>query len=576
MNATYLHQKLKDIIKSPTPHFGDGLTKGQFQLSGLVQRVKDYTQEMPLKRCSQETHPNKPRKKLRMQESAVHTKKKILIDKSRISEPISLPIASSPTSHPALTSNAGACKPFWNSHSQDLSRRLWLCTGTDWQDSALNCLKPSSKRLAENSWFSAEIKRIPRVNSQKTYLPLQPSLWRAITGPEVQSIVKDEKQSMKPPPGKAFKIRLYPTQQQKKILKCWVGTARWTYNQCVQSIKTKQSRAAKKDLRALHLNREGVQALPLWVLETPYDVRDEAMNDVLKAIKTNFAAKRTHFELKFRSRKDASQGIAVLSKHWGRKRGVYAGVFNNQAMKSAERLPDKLEYDSRLVVNKLGEWYLCVPLPLSVSENQAPIDEEWTDGVIALDPGVRTFVTGYDPSGMVCEWGKNDIGRIVRLCHVLDKLHSKWSGKDVRHRRRYRLKRAGRKIRKRVRNLVDEFHKKLSKWLCENYRVILLPVFKTQGMIVRGQRKIGSRTVRSMVTWSHYRFQQRLISKTREYPWCKVVLCDESYTSKTCTRCGVLNNSLGGSKVFKCGSCGLVLDRDVNGARNILLRFLSV
>jgi len=45
--------------------------------------------------------------------------------------------------------------------------------------------------------------------------------------------------------------------------------------------------------------------------------------------------------------------------------------------------------------------------------------------VISLDPGVRTFMTGYDPSGTAVEWGKNDIGRVYRLCHAYDKLQSK-------------------------------------------------------------------------------------------------------------------------------------------------------
>jgi len=45
--------------------------------------------------------------------------------------------------------------------------------------------------------------------------------------------------------------------------------------------------------------------------------------------------------------------------------------------------------------------------------------------VISLDPGVRTFMTGYDPSGVAVEWGKNDIGRIYRLSHACDKLQSK-------------------------------------------------------------------------------------------------------------------------------------------------------
>lgn len=44
--------------------------------------------------------------------------------------------------------------------------------------------------------------------------------------------------------------------------------------------------------------------------------------------------------------------------------------------------------------------------------------------VIALDPGVRTFLTGYDGE-TVLEIGKGDIERIVRLCFHLDKLISR-------------------------------------------------------------------------------------------------------------------------------------------------------
>ena len=54
--------------------------------------------------------------------------------------------------------------------------------------------------------------------------------------------------------------------------------------------------------------------------------------------------------------------------------------------------------------------------------------------------GVRTFMTGYDPAGKVWEWGKQDIGRIYRLCHSVDKLQSRWSDKNVRHKQRYQLR----------------------------------------------------------------------------------------------------------------------------------------
>jgi transposase len=77
-----------------------------------------------------------------------------------------------------------------------------------------------------------------------------------------------------------------------------------------------------------------------------------------------------------------------------------------------------------------------------------------------------------------------------------------------------------------------------------------------------------------MLTLSHYSFQQRLLSKSEEYTNCKVHIVDESYTSKTCGKCGEINTTLGSSKLFICGntSCRTELDRDCNGARNILIK----
>ena len=107
--------------------------------------------------------------------------------------------------------------------------------------------------------------------------------------------------------------------------------------------------------------------------------------------------------------------------------------------------------------------------------------------MIALDPGVRTFMTGYDPSGQAIEWGKNDISRIYRLFHIYNKIQSKHDsihGK-IHKRKCYKLHRVMLRIHKRIRCLINKCHHKLAKWLCQNYLIILLPEFKTQGMIMR-------------------------------------------------------------------------------------------
>ena len=47
----------------------------------------------------------------------------------------------------------------------------------------------------------------------------------------------------------------------------------------------------------------------------------------------------------------------------------------------------------------------------------------------------------------------------------------------------------------------------------------------------------------------------------------------EEYTSQVCGNCGFLHQELGSNKVFCCPSCDYELDRDLNSARNIYLKY---
>ena len=59
-------------------------------------------------------------------------------------------------------------------------------------------------------------------------------------------------------------------------------------------------------------------------------------------------------------------------------------------------------------------------------------------------------------------------------------------------------------------------------------------------------------------------FRQRLLSKAEE-TGADVIIQNEAYTSQTCSGCGNLQR-IGGSKIYRCRRCELVMDRDVNGA----------
>ena len=73
----------------------------------------------------------------------------------------------------------------------------------------------------------------------------------------------------------------------------------------------------KKDLRSKYVNNENFEGTEkAWVLETPYNIRDETMNDVLKAYQTNLAKGKDHkFQVKFKRKKQESDSIVILYKH---------------------------------------------------------------------------------------------------------------------------------------------------------------------------------------------------------------------------------------------------------------------
>lgn len=387
-----------------------------------------------------------------------------------------------------------------------------------------------------------------------------------------------KKVSKNQPPNSVKKIKLYPNTQQKLILKNWFDTARYTYNICVDGIKNKKCKLTKSSMRNYCLNRNAELLQDKeWVFKTPYDVRDEAMNDLLKA-QEYLIENSESYNMKYRSKKDASASIVIHNKHFKNK--IFYPTFwkkKDKIIKTKEPLPDLLGYDTRLQRTRLGEYYFCIlnckEPQIQPKKEKCKVDVNKNEGIIALDPGVRTFMTGYDTNNKIFEWGIQDINMIFKIGLRIDKLQSLRDKSPSDEKRK--IKKKMYRAHKRIKNLINEMHCKMAKWLCENYKVVLIPEFGVQNMIKRKDRKINSKTVRKMITWSHYSFRQRLITKSLNYPECKVIIVDEGYTTKTCV-CGKINSTIAGSKTFKCKKCDYVADRDHHGSFQILVRHLTL
>ncbi|MBW4569903.1 MAG: transposase [Tolypothrix carrinoi HA7290-LM1] len=369
--------------------------------------------------------------------------------------------------------------------------------------------------------------------------------------------------STKLQPNSVQKIRLYPSKELHLVWKRWLAQYRYYYNETISLLRCYDG-VEKLSAEILDKFLQRLESLPDWVKTIPGHQRQEACFEAYDAFNR---AKKDGGWAKFKSVKATTQTIQFKVGNY--KNGTwYCNTTKGlKFITINQTVPDQCEYGTELVYRR-GKWFGCFPCVEEVITTGS-------DRVIALDPGNRTFLTGFDGEN-VLEIGKGDIGRIQRLCQHLDKLISRSTKVKCRHRRKMRL--AANRIRERIQSLIKELHNKATNLLVNSYKVIFLPTFDSSQMVIKirngKKRRINNKSARQMLTLSHHRFERHLKQAASKKDVI-VVLCNESYTSKTCGNCGHIHHKLGGSKIFKCSRCGIKISRDVNGARNILLRALQ-
>jgi len=335
-----------------------------------------------------------------------------------------------------------------------------------------------------------------------------------------------------------------------------MGVQRLTYNRTVEYLNGIDGKRDNWMVVAKLILSE----LPGFCREVPYQIKKIAVKDACEAFTSNkVKASRTGkpFKMHFKSRKNPRQSC-YIPKSAVKPDGIYHTMSGK--MFFSERLPETFG-DCRLIC-KRRKWYLSVP------EQIATVRPENQGRTVAIDPGIRKFATFFSAESFG-HIGHHDIGMINRLCHHLDDLLSRSSKTHARRRRRMRM--AADRLRDRIENLIDELHWKTIRFLTDNFDVIVYPTFAPSQMVPKSVRKIGRKSVRAMLNWSFGKFAVRLAQKCAERGRV-LIRNSEAYTSKTNTFTGELMK-IGGRESYLHEGCRI--DRDLAGARNILLRALA-
>ena len=225
----------------------------------------------------------------------------------------------------------------------------------------------------------------------------------------------------------------------------------------------------------------------------------------------------------------------------------------------------KIEAEVKILYSKPNGWHLILPYYVALPKKSShPL-------ICALDPGLRTFITGCDVKGRTFSIGDNCFEKIKKRFQLIDKIRSQRNSYKDKNRRKWQKTNDSLHLQYLKQSYaIDDLHLKTVKFLTNNFDIIILPHFDCRRMIMENNRFFN----RKLLALAHYKFRMRLQAKC-DVLNKKLVIVNESYTSMTCADCGCLNYHLGSSKTFTCPHCGLTLDRDINASINILHKSIS-
>jgi len=541
--------------------------------------------------CPQSTQPSKHKTKTStssIQECPHKSKKTILNVKKNTSDLIYLSnipdssLIQSQTSDQASTSRDPGFYKFWDSLKRERYLQLSWLQETEWQGLDSNSSNGCVQNLEPKSWFSIKMIQPQNQNCPKT--SWQSSKFIAVDGMAKEDIPKEKI--------KCRKLKLRPTPQQAQQLNQWAGCYRFLYNKTIGLLTNKDNTTLRNvykirnkfvTMKGKYLDTENNFYVGKdWLKECPKSIKQGAIQEAkanYDACWTNMKGGNiTHFVAPFKSKKKEllnGWSLSLEKSNMTKKADqlfIYKRLLGEMKYFKTKQLHKLIPYikpdmDCKIQRSKFGEYfliipYVCKPKPL-VTKPKNPV---------SVDTGIRKYATTYAPNARESFMiGNRWATRIMDILFLIDKLQSVVSKEKDSNKRKV-IKRKIISLRKKIHYLKSEMMFKIADFLVKRYDLIMIPKLDTKRLVIKAERRLTTKTARSLLAAGHSRFFGILKDKCWEHGII-FLHCREEYTSQTCPCCGHLNKC---NELYKCKDCGFVHDRDIVGALNIMLKGVRV
>jgi putative transposase len=375
----------------------------------------------------------------------------------------------------------------------------------------------------------------------------------------------------------AYRFALDPSQAQERMLRSHAGAARFAWNwglaKCAERYEAEGKWYSAIDLHGLwNAAKKADPALAWWgenskcAYQEAFRDLDRALRDFVKSKKGLRKGKRLGFpKVKKRGKcKDSFRFGAGVMRCSGRTLTLpRLGAIRTH--ESTRKLARRLEIGTARILSvtvsrSAQRWFVSFTVEV---ERATPEHHARPGSAVGVDLGVKALLTGVDDTGKVVSVpGPKPLRTSLRMLRRASRAHArKQLGSANRRKSVARLAR----IHARAASIrADALHKATSA-LAGRYETIVAEDLNVTGMLAnpglaRAVADQGFGTARRMLSYKAAWNGGQLVIADRWYP-----------SSKRCSACGWRKPSLTlAERIFTCQACGLVMDRDVNAARNLL------
>ena len=365
---------------------------------------------------------------------------------------------------------------------------------------------------------------------------------------------------------RTFEYRLYPNRAQRQQLMACLIESRAIYNEMLAALKAQYESdgtfPAKYDLTARFKGRGG-DIVPATTVQTLAD-------RLSKALKRYLQMKDLGLPVGFPRFKTPNRWHSIQLRQYATSRDVWLdadGAHLHVPAKLGKLLKIKLHrplvgtpVTAYLVLRADGHWYALIVCETASQDEQGIVHPERTaceHPAIGLDVGLKVFLADSD-GGMVANPRHYRKGQ-KRLAQAQRTTCRRKKGS---HRRRKASREVACKHLKMSRQRRD-FHFKTAKLYAERHNRICVEDLNIAGMV---RNHSLAKSIHD-ASWSAF---LDILTDKAERAGHVVIRVPAHFTTQRCSGCGEYVQKSLSVRTHICPSCGLVEDRDVNAAKNIL------